>query len=951
MPPRDPAFPPELAETFEPLRVLGRGGMGVVFAARDRTLDRTVAVKLIFEAADRGAVERFRREAETLGRAANPFVVEVYDFGVVPSGAYLVMELVEGPSLQAFQGDQTDALQALADVAGALATLHGKGVVHRDVKPANIVLEPGKGGKLVDFGLVHDPGRTRMTGTGQVLGTLAYMAPDLLRGGAVTPAADWYGWAASTYQLYRGAPPYETEDVVAWATGKARLPALRWEGVPAPLVPLLRGLLGVEPAARLPWVEKLPGAMEEMGVSWRGPKDLVVEPEPESRVGNRTVALGPEPPGGRGRGPRLLLGLAVLGLAGFLALGPVPPEEDGAPVPGPVSSHVPRDVVADRAAELDARIAEFVEAHGARCATYTCLQEESGTAHARERSELLRDPRVVLGVRRLGRTFLDWLEDRARAPGWGRELEAPEDRLRIRAMTEGLLPHLLHDYGSLTDRGDVVLHHRRDDLAVLAELGKTRVEVQDEVAALAESLERFLPDGPDILAGGVGTLSASAGRHPESLLELVTERVPSTGSVDSLIQLGTGWHNLMAGILRRDPATCAGAPGRVPRDYGRLLTGADPLGSRASAWARQRVLLMTKEALDGCSDAVVQETMDQVLWWITEAEPGTFAQPLSVAVLRDLRMRARRGRRAARLRPRPYDELWWLILRESRLSREPERVARALPMGLRDASISALERTLGVLEEGPREGRRTEVWSAALRLLLGAERGGKLEPGGDLVGRAVRVLATGDPGAEGFAGIRELARGFVDRLDLSSSKPDPVRMVLRAVVMQRFGHPLLTRLAVDIMGVEDEVLSEEARDFLWAARNAAIETVTHEDPRLRDLLADRPCEMWSAATRAAGGVVGAPSLTTLVDGVTWRLPWRVHSSGRCLQVCPAAECTDNPASLDGWLDDLEGSAAPTVREEQARYCREFAATLRDTRPDTSPANLNRLERRAALCDP
>src|SRR5688572_2433574 len=162
--------------------------MGVVFEAHDRVLGRPVAVKRsALAAGDVGARERFRREARAAASLSHPNVVTVFDWGEEDGTPFLVMELVDGPSLQEVLDargrlSRAEVARIGAQVADALAHAHSKGVVHRDVKPGNILLADGGVAKVADFGIASVDAEEPLTAPGTVLGTEAYVAPELARG-------------------------------------------------------------------------------------------------------------------------------------------------------------------------------------------------------------------------------------------------------------------------------------------------------------------------------------------------------------------------------------------------------------------------------------------------------------------------------------------------------------------------------------------------------------------------------------------------------------------------------------------------------------------------------------------------------------------------------------------------------------------------------------------------
>jgi serine/threonine protein kinase len=199
---------------------LGRGGMGVVFRAQQLSVDRPVAIKFLAaqKAEDQRSVARFLREAKAAGKLAHPNVVSVYDAGNSDGLHYIVMELIDGPSAQkrirergAFSEEETLAIAA--QIAEALRFAHGHGILHRDVKPDNFLIDARGQVRLADLGLarfVSGAGNsTELTQDGATLGTPRYMSPEQCKGSNVDARSDLYSLGASMYMLATGKPPFE----------------------------------------------------------------------------------------------------------------------------------------------------------------------------------------------------------------------------------------------------------------------------------------------------------------------------------------------------------------------------------------------------------------------------------------------------------------------------------------------------------------------------------------------------------------------------------------------------------------------------------------------------------------------------------------------------------------------------------------------------------------------
>ncbi len=207
-----------LGERFVLERKIGTGGMSVVYLGRDEVLDRPVAVKILrggFEASE--VDTRFRREGRTAARLSHPNIVQVYDAGEDELDgykvSYIVMEYIPGGDLQALLDakgplGEKELARIGADVASGLAHAHEKGIIHRDIKPQNILVDSYGRPKLTDFGIARALDATVATSTGSYLGTASYSSPEQLRGEQITPKSDVYSLGCTLYQAAVGEPPF-----------------------------------------------------------------------------------------------------------------------------------------------------------------------------------------------------------------------------------------------------------------------------------------------------------------------------------------------------------------------------------------------------------------------------------------------------------------------------------------------------------------------------------------------------------------------------------------------------------------------------------------------------------------------------------------------------------------------------------------------------------------------
>ena len=207
-----------VADRYRLVRAIGRGAVGEVWLADDLVLSREVAIKRLAvnpaAGVDSVAIERIVREARVAARLHHPHVVSVFDLVTDGGAPYVVMEYVDGESLEARirrAGPLSvdEARRLVAQIADALAAAHARGIVHRDVKPANIMIDAAGNAKLADFGIARGVGDSALTVTGQTVGTIAYMAPEVARGGPASAASDIWSLGVTLFAITQGRSPYD----------------------------------------------------------------------------------------------------------------------------------------------------------------------------------------------------------------------------------------------------------------------------------------------------------------------------------------------------------------------------------------------------------------------------------------------------------------------------------------------------------------------------------------------------------------------------------------------------------------------------------------------------------------------------------------------------------------------------------------------------------------------
>ena len=301
--------------------LLGRGGMAEVYRATDTRLARTVAVKVILDAhaEDRRFSDRFLREARVVASLEHPCILPVYDFGEEGGLPYLVMPFLDGGSLRDRMIGRPipidEALSWIRQLAEALDAAHAAGVLHRDVKPANVLI--GKGGRLflADFGIARMmESETSLTGTGAVLGTPIYMSPEQAQGQPATAASDRYALAVLAWEILTGHPPFRGESALALMNQHvtAPIPAIseRLPGLPYGLDPVFARALSKRPDERPSTSREF---AEQVALFHPAPPDALRDaggPAPQAVLATRATSVIPPTdetrllPGGSGPRPK-----------------------------------------------------------------------------------------------------------------------------------------------------------------------------------------------------------------------------------------------------------------------------------------------------------------------------------------------------------------------------------------------------------------------------------------------------------------------------------------------------------------------------------------------------------------------------------------------------------------------------------------------------------------------
>jgi serine/threonine-protein kinase len=283
-----------LNSRYEIVRSIGHGGAAIVYLGRDLLLNRRVAVKVLRAqyGGDPQYVARFQREAQAAASFAHPNIIDIYDVGEMNGAPYIVMEYIEGDTLKEIienEGpfDPDDVASLIEQVAAALDYAHARGVIHRDVKPQNILVTNEGLAKVVDFGIAKSPGESALTDAGLTIGTAHYISPEQASGLPATPSSDVYSLGIIAYEMLCGQMPFDAPNAVAVALMQVNQPPTPPDEVDPEVPPgaadIVLRALDKDPTRRYPSA----GAFAEGLTNWRTggipPKGMLTQPLPAQK--------------------------------------------------------------------------------------------------------------------------------------------------------------------------------------------------------------------------------------------------------------------------------------------------------------------------------------------------------------------------------------------------------------------------------------------------------------------------------------------------------------------------------------------------------------------------------------------------------------------------------------------------------------------------------------------